>query len=83
MNIVHCEKCGGYTPEGFALCPACIREAGAGEEEAKAVEDLLEVVNVLNIGDTEESRKAAIQSILNIAGKLEGKAHEAETEKEA
>lgn len=76
MNIVYCEQCGGYTPEGFALCPPCMRKAGADEREVKTVSELLEVVNVINIGDTDISRKAAIESILNIKNRLEGQAYE-------
>ncbi len=70
MNLVYCEKCRGYTPEGFALCPACMREAGAGEAEVEVAERVLEVVNVLNIGGTEASRRG-IESILKIAKRLE------------
>ena len=72
MNIVCCEQCGGHTPEGFSLCPPCMRKSGADEKEVEAVLDLLEVANILNIGDTDTSRKTAIGSILNIAEKIGG-----------
>ena len=83
MIIVCCEKCGGYTPEGFALCPACMRESGADEREVQAVSDLLEVVSVLNMGDTDASRKSAIESILNIKNRLERNSDEEKTETQA
>lgn len=67
MNIVYCEKCGGYAPEGYALCPSCMREAGAGEREVQAAAELMDIVNIINMGDTDASRRAAIESILRIA----------------
>lgn len=72
MNLVYCEQCGGYTPEGYALCPSCMRKAGAGEKEVQAAAEVLELVNIINIGDTDASRKTAIESILKITKRLGG-----------
>lgn len=72
MKIMCCEKCGGGTPEGFRFCPECMAEAGAGQAEIEAVSGLLEILNIISIGDTGASKEAAIESILNIAKKLEG-----------
>lgn len=71
MKIMRCEKCGNGTPEGFNLCPKCMAEAGAGQTEVEAVTGLLEVLSVINIGDTGANKEAAIESILNITKKLE------------
>lgn len=71
MTIVYCEKCGGYTPEGFSLCPACMRESGADEADVKNASELLDVINIFNMGDTAASRNAAIESILRIKSRLE------------
>jgi hypothetical protein len=81
MKIVPCEKCDKNTPEGFSLCTACMREAGAGEQEVFVASDMLDIVNILNIGDTYASRMAAIDSILNISKKLEGKTDEEKEKK--
>jgi len=72
MTIKYCEKCGGYTPEGFALCPPCMKLAGAEDSEVQTVAELLDVVNIINIGDTDASRRAAIESILKIKNRIEG-----------
>lgn len=72
MTIKYCEKCGGYTPEEFALCPSCMREAGAEENEVKAATEILDIVNIINLGDTDASQRAAIESILKIKNRLEG-----------
>ena len=75
MTIKYCEKCRGYTPEGFALCPPCMKAAGANADEIQTVTKLLEVVNVINIGDTDISRRAAVESILKIKNRLEERAY--------
>ena len=80
MKIVHCGQCGGSTPEGFSLCPACMRSAGVGGKEVEAVSDLLCVVNILNIGETDISRITAIEGILSITKKL-GMVNDEEKEK--
>ena len=79
MKITYCEKCGAYTPGGFNLCPPCMRAAGAGETEIKVAAELLDVANIVNMGDTDASQRAAIESILNIKNRLEG----ADVEKKA
>ena len=72
MNIAYCQQCGGYTPEGFSLCPPCMRGAGAEEKEVSAAAELMDIVNIINIGETDASQRAAIESILNIKSRLEG-----------
>lgn len=74
MKIARCEKCGGYAPEGFILCPSCMSESG--EEAASAAMELLNVINIISIGDTNANRRAAIESILIIKSRLEGNAFE-------
>jgi hypothetical protein len=44
-----------------------MREAGAGEREVQAAAELMDIVNIINMGDTDASRRAAIESILRIA----------------
>lgn len=77
MTITYCEKCGGYAPKGFALCPPCMRKAGADENEVRAAAEILDIVNIINIGDTEASQRAAIESILKTKNRLERKTVEA------
>lgn len=72
MNIAHCNKCGGYTPEDFILCPSCMREAGAGENVVNAAVEVLEIASIINMGDTDASQCVAIESILKIKNRLEG-----------
>ena len=72
MNVDRCVKCGEPVPEGLQICPQCMREAGAGETEVAAAEELRDIANILNItAGTDTNIKAAMQSILNIAEKLE------------
>lgn len=72
MNIVYCTKCGGYTPEGFILCPSCMSDAGADENEVSAAAEVLDIANIINMGETDASQRAAIESILKIKIRLEG-----------
>lgn len=76
MNLVYCEKCGGYTAEGFILCPSCMKEGGAGEAEVTAAAEILDIANILNMGDTDTSQRAAIKSILRMITRLEEADHE-------
>ena len=72
MNLTYCEKCGALAPEGFNLCPPCMRDGGADENEVQTAAELLDISNIVNMGDTETSQRAAIESILNIKSRLEG-----------
>jgi len=81
VKTAYCEKCGAGTPEGFSLCPPCMQGAGAGENEVTAAAELMDIVNILNIADTDASQRAAIESILNIKNRLE-EADRAKKEKE-
>ena len=83
MKIVRCNKCGGNAPEGFILCPPCMRQAGAGEIEVNAAAELMDIANIINIGDTDKSHRAAINSILSIKSRLEGSTVEKEEKKQA
>ena len=65
MKIVDCELCGNNAPEGFNLCPPCVRIAGMVESEISAA-GLMDIANIVNMTDTGESQRAAIGSILNI-----------------
>ena len=79
MNLVYCQKCGRYAPEGFNLCPQCMKAAGAGETEINAAAELLDIANILNIGDAPTSQRTAIDSIINIKNRLEEQPHEENT----
>lgn len=81
MRIIHCAQCGGKTPEGFSLCPDCMSRTGAGEAEVAAAMEILEIASIINMGDTDASRRAAIESIMKIKNRLEEADH-AEKEKE-
>jgi len=83
MKITHCVKCGGDTPEGLTLCPPCMRQGGAGENEVSAAAELLDIASVINIGDTGKSQYAAINSILKIKSRLEGATVEKEKKEQA
>ncbi|MBU5438314.1 hypothetical protein KQI42_09855 [Tissierella sp. MSJ-40] len=74
MEIDKCINCGEPVPEVLQICPQCMRESGASEEEIKIAEELRDIANILNItADACENIKAAMQSILNIAERLEGR----------
>jgi RNA polymerase subunit RPABC4/transcription elongation factor Spt4 len=72
MNVVYCQNCGGYTPEGYILCPTCMREDGADEKDVISVMKLLEIINILNMGNTGKALRLGIESIINIAERREG-----------
>lgn len=82
MNIASCEQCGDNTPEGFSLCPSCMRKSGAAESDVIAARELLEIANIVNMGDTEKSHTAAIKSILNIKNRLESNSYAEKEEKQ-
>lgn len=48
-----------------------MRESGADEADVKNASELLDVINIFNMGDTAASRNAAIESILRIKSRLE------------
>ena len=49
-----------------------MKDSGAGEEEVEAAEELRDIANILRItADTDMNIKIAMQSILNIADRLE------------
>lgn len=67
-----CERCGASVPDSLALCPDCMKLAGAGKEEVSAAEELRDIAEILGIETgTSASTKQALQGILNIAAKLE------------
>jgi hypothetical protein len=76
LKITHCEQCGANTPEGFSICPLCMRASGADESKIKAAAELLDIATVFNIGHTDASRRNAIKSILRIKERLEESGHE-------
>jgi len=49
-----------------------MRDGGADENEVQTAAELLDISNIVNMGDTETSQRAAIESILNIKSRLEG-----------
>lgn len=72
MKFGKCINCGEPVPKDMELCPSCMEKAGAGPEEVEAAEELRDIANILNItADTDANIKAAMQSILNIANRLE------------
>lgn len=50
-----------------------MRKAGADENEVRAAAEILDIVNIINIGDVEASQRTAIESILKIKNRLERK----------
>lgn len=72
MDVDKCVRCGEPVPEGLQICPQCMRESGVDEKEVEAAEELRDIANILKItADTDQNIKAAMQSILNIAERLE------------
>lgn len=67
-----CERCGAPIPDSLALCPDCLRLAGADMEEVSASEMTRDIAAILSIETgTEASAKQAVQAIMNIAARLE------------
>lgn len=77
MSDMRCEKCGKPAPDGLGVCPACALESSAWESGLAA--ELADIMNILNMSDTEQSQRAAIKSLINIKNRLE--AREIEKEK--
>jgi hypothetical protein len=48
-----------------------MRKAGADNAEVNAAEEILDVVKIINMGDTDASQRAAIESILKINESLD------------
>lgn len=65
-----CLNCGAEIPSGFEICPECMHEAGVNSDAAAVVQCM---ENILNIGETGKSQRAAIESILKIKYRLEEK----------
>ena len=65
-----CLNCGAEIPSGFEICPECMHEAGVNSDAASVVQCM---ENILNIGETGKSQRAAIESILNVKYRLEEK----------
>ena len=65
-----CLNCGAEIPSGFEICPECMHEAGVSPGTAAVVQCM---ENILNIGETGKSQRAAIESILKIKYRLEEK----------
>lgn len=77
MEVDKCICCGEPVPEGLQICPQCMEESGASKEEVEAAEELRDIANILNItAGTDGNIKAAMQSILNIAERLERRKEE-------
>ena len=57
---------------GLQVCLQCMKDSGASEEEVEAAEELRDIANILNItAGTDGNIRDAMESILNIAGRLE------------
>lgn len=79
MKIDKCVNCGEPVPEVLQICPQCMEESGVSKKEIETAEELRDIANILNItAGTDENIKAAMQSILNIAERLERREEECE-----
>lgn len=76
-----CERCGAPLPDTLALCPDCLRLAGADAAEVSASEMAQDIAAILSIeAGTDASAKQAVQAILNIAARLERSVTNGKTE---
>ena len=76
-----CERCGAPLPDTLALCPDCLRLAGADAAELSASEIMRDIAAILSIeAGTDASEKQAVQAIMNIAAKLERNVTNGKTE---
>lgn len=76
-----CERCGAPIPDTLALCPDCLRLAGADAAEVSASETMRDIAAILSIeAGTEASEKQAVQAIMNIAVRLERSVTNGKTE---
>ena len=66
MNIVRCEQCAGFAPEGMNLCSTCLHRAGADIDEIETAAQIMDIANIVNMGSTDKSQRAAIESILRL-----------------
>lgn len=74
MTVDKCITCGEVIPEGLQICPECMRKSGADEKEIEAAEELRDIANILSItAGTDGNIRVAMESILNIANRLEGR----------
>lgn len=74
MGVDKCVNCGEPVPEGLQVCPQCMKDSGASKEEVEAAEELRDIANILNItAGTDGNIRDAMESILNIAERLEGR----------
>ena len=72
MDVDKCVVCNEPIPEGIQVCPRCMKEAGAGNAEIEAAEELRDIARVLSLtASTDANIKEALQAILNIAERLE------------
>ena len=67
MNIVYCEQCAGFAPEGMNLCSMCLHRAGADIDEVETAAQIMDIANIINMGSTDKSQRTAIESILRLA----------------
>lgn len=74
VDVDTCVLCGEPIPEGIQVCPECMRKAGVDETNTTAAEELRDIAAILKItAPTDGNIKIALQGILNIAARLEGK----------
>ena len=72
MKLQKCQRCNAPTAEGLPLCPECMRDAGAVEEEADAAAQLRDIARILSItAHSDANIQEAMTGILNIAARLE------------
>lgn len=75
INAEHCLICGAVIPEGTQVCVACMKNYGINTMEAVEVaEQLRDIAGVLKITEaTDANIKQSMESLLNIADRLERK----------
>lgn len=77
-NVDHCLICGEIIPEGSQVCRECAEhfhiEAGEAIEIAEEMRDIAGVLSIT--ANTDGNIKRSMESILNIADRLERKGNE-------
>lgn len=75
VNAEHCLICGTTIPEGTQVCVSCMKEYGINATDAVEVaEQLRDIAGVLKITENTDSNiKQSMESLLNIADRLERK----------
>lgn len=75
VNAEHCLICGATIPEGAQVCVSCMKEYGINATDAVEVaEQLRDIAGVLKITENTDSNiKQSMESLLNIADRLERK----------